>query len=159
MPNLADIVSYSPYTGVFRWRISRGRCAAGAIAGTRGSQGYVYVKVDGKNYLAHRLAWFFTYGKWVDEIDHRNRDRSDNRLANLREATRSQNNSNTSMRSTNTSGLRGVSFDKSRLQWRATITFNGTQKTIGRFATKEAAAAAYLAEARRLMGEFVGDLQ
>jgi hypothetical protein len=52
------------------------------------------ISVNGNAQLAHKVAWFYVYGEWLLEIDHKNRIRSDNRITNLRKATRNQNNMN-----------------------------------------------------------------
>ena len=83
-----DVMDYDPDTGVFRWKASRGARRAGAVAGHLASIGYWYIQVDGRHYLAHRLAWLITNGAFpADQIDHIDGDRANNRLANFREAT------------------------------------------------------------------------
>jgi len=106
-------------------------------------------------YAAHRLAWFYETGEWPsDEIDHKNRGRDDNWFENLREATRSQNVANTALRSTNTSGFKGVSFDRSRGRFLSKIKVNYRTINLGRFDAPEEAHAAYLAAAQKHFGEF-----
>lgn len=87
-------------------------------------------------------------------IDHKNRDRSDNRLANLREASRSQNAWNRGLDRRNTSGHKGVTFVRATGKWRAIIGFKGKFIFLGGYKTKEAAAKAYADAATRLHGEF-----
>lgn len=90
---------------------------------------------------AHRVAWAMFYGEWPqDDIDHINGDRADNRIGNLRVATRSENSRNTKLRCTNSSGRVGVS--QRRGKWRATIRANNRQHELGIFDTFEEAAAA-----------------
>ena len=153
-------LDYDRETGEFRWRWRDGlracdnsRCA-GTVAG-RFSQGYRRIKIDGRNYQAHRLAWLIVAGMWpVDEMDHINLAKDDNRIANLREATHGENHHNTRAYSNNTSGVKNVFWCKREQKWRAPIRHNGKQINLGYFATKEEAAAA-VAEARvRLHGEF-----
>jgi hypothetical protein len=126
----------------------------GDSAGITCPDGRRYVGIDGKRYAAHRLAWFYMTGKWPAEIDHRNCDPLDNRFENLREATRSQNNANMRMRADNSSGKKGVSWDRERNSWKAQISVNGVHKLIGRFPSIEAAAAAYGEAAYKHFGEF-----
>jgi hypothetical protein len=80
-----------------------------------------------------------------DETDHINRDKTDNRFANLRAVTKSENQHNTNLKITNTSGYKGVHYCKTNKKWRAQIMLNNVHKNIGRFSTPEEASAAYLA--------------
>ena len=87
--DLKSLLTYDPDTGEFRWRFSRPRCAKGALAGTASYHGYTVIKINGRSYRAHRLAWLYEYGRWPNgELDHINRRRSDNTIANLREVSR-----------------------------------------------------------------------
>lgn len=154
---LREQLDYNPETGKFFWRISRsGVRAIGSEAGCKSSRtGYVLIGVGGRLYLAHRLAWLMATGKWPDRnIDHINRNKSDNRIANLRQADQQQNIANSPARICSKSGVKGVSWCKSTQMWRATITVNGKQRTLGRYAGIEDAAAAYQQEAIRAFGEF-----
>lgn len=108
------------------------------LAGSLHAGGYVQIRVDGKLYMAHVLAWFYSFERWPDhQIDHVNRVKSDNRLINLRQATPSQNLANTGKRRANTSGFKGVYRHGSG--WRAEI----AHFKLGTYSTREAAAAAY----------------
>lgn len=153
---LREVLNYDPETGVFTWAIQRGnRCPLGGEAGGAATDGYIYIRVDGKLYCAHRLAWLYVNGEWpVGEIDHKNRDRGDNRLCNLREATRTQNQANVGKRSDNTSGFKGVSFHKRKGRWQAQGRVHGRTKFFGYHATPEAASAAYVAATRAIHGDF-----
>lgn len=86
--------------------------------------------------------------------DHINRDGLDNRRSNLRLATQTQQNANTRLRSDNTSGYRGVSWDKVHSKWMADIYAKGRRYHLGRFASAELAARAYDEAAQELFGEF-----
>ncbi len=150
-----DVLNYDAETGIFTWRISRPKARAGCVAGCLDRGGYRLIMVDGKLYKAHRLAWFYSYGVWPeDDIDHVNGDAGDNRLSNLREATRSQNNCNTGKQRNNSSGRKGVYLHRAAGKWAAEIRFNRKREFLGLFYTVEAAAAAYEAAAKRLHGEF-----
>ena len=118
--------------------------------GIKNAYGYLQFWYNKKLYLVHRFVWFLTYGEFAKEIDHKDRDRLNNRIDNLRECTRSQNQSNRVYK--NASGFRGVHANKNK--WAARISYNGKWLHIGTFATKEAAAAAYNAKAKELVGEF-----
>ena len=112
---LKEILSYDPETGVFTWLLTKGRSKAGAVAGSRHSTGYIIIGALGFLIRAHRMAWAFTTGEWpTEEIDHINGVESDNRMANLRQASHQQNLYNTKMRSTNTSGFKGVTKEAGR---------------------------------------------
>ena len=152
---LREALSYDPATGAFTWLRTSKRRATGQNAGCRGPRGYVKIVVDGRSYLAHRLAWAFTQGRWpVGQIDHMNMDRSDNRIANLREADHSTNQANTRIRADNTSGLKGVTFNARASKWQAQIKKNGANTHLGLFDTKEAAHAAYCRAAETMFADF-----
>lgn len=145
---LRERLIYDPVTGVFTWRIKpAGNVSAGAQAGHVNADWYREIRVDGRLYLAHRLAWLYVHGQWpIEELDHRNGIRDDNRIANLREATHKQNGENAARRHDNSSGFIGVSWtDKGRKHWVARIAHNKRRREIGRFSTPEEAYAAYLA--------------
>lgn len=146
-----DQLSYDPGTGVFRWLVSRGRMAqAGDIAGAANDDGYILINIGGRKYGAHRIAWRIVHGKWPDfEIDHINRDPSDNRISNLREATRSQNCVN---RKVVRKGLKGAYPNGNR--WCASIKINGRVRHLGSFATEQEAHSAYANEAKLAHGSF-----
>lgn len=116
------------------------------------NKGYFRIRVDQKLYYAHRLAWLYVYGKWPkEEIDHINSNRLDNRLINLREATRTEN-----LRHKPTpkgiSELKGVT--KARQKWRAQCKVNGITHYLGVHATKEEAHEVYKVFALKHHGQF-----
>lgn len=141
---LREVLDYNPGTGIFTWKVNKGRMQAGSVAGSVTKRGYVRIVVDQQWIMAHRLAWLYSYGEWPDEeIDHKNEIKTDNRIENLRPATRLQNTHNvTVLHRHNTSGFKGVS--KYRHRWRATINNNGKIIVIGDFDTPEEASHAYL---------------
>lgn len=153
---LIALLRYNPETGLFAWLVSRGRTAkAGGVAGGLDKEGYHVIKIDGREYKAHRLAWLYVHGAWPSaEIDHVNRDRADNRWSNLREATETQNSANRSMSSRNTSGVKGACWNKARGKWMGYIMSNGSRRHLGYFTNLEDASAAYAAAARDAWGEF-----
>lgn len=109
---LKEVLYYDQETGRFTWKkqlSSRG--LVGQVAGTVRRDGYVKISVDGEQHYAHRLAWLYVTGSWVQEIDHKNRTPYDNSWTNLRKATTSQNRSNLGIRSNNKTGIRGVRKD------------------------------------------------
>lgn len=103
--------------------------------GFQKSQGYNRLKIDGVLYYEHRLVWLFHYGRWPEgEIDHINGKRADNRIENLREATRVQQNRNMKLFCQNTSGHTGVSWSKHAKKWYARIRVSvGRDKNLGYF--------------------------
>lgn len=134
-------LKYNKDTGEFKWVFKRpGPQREGNVAGTKDASGYIKIWLCGSQHYAHRLAWLVTYGEWPGgEIDHINRDRSDNRLCNLRDVDRAANCANTGMRSDNKSGYRNVIWDKSRDKWLASKKVNGKTKHIGYFNSPEEA--------------------
>ena len=149
------LLAYDPTTGVFTWRDRRGRGAAGTTAGYVNKHGYRRIGIDGRTYAAHHIAWVHTYGSWPQLLDHRNGISDDDRIANLRRATTSQNAANQKRRRDNTSGFKGVSWHKAKGRWCARIGFRGQRKTIGYFDNPLVAHAAYAKAATETFGEFV----
>lgn len=136
---LRATLRYDQETGVFH------RPTTGAIAGSLHSNGYVYIKVAGRRYAAHRLAWLYVHGVWPeDQLDHINRRRGDNRIANLREATGVTNAANRNPRADSKSGYLGVTWYARSGKWQATTRKGGKTRHLGYFDTVAAARAAYL---------------
>jgi hypothetical protein len=108
------------------------RWGAGRVVGTKANDGYVYIRIDGRIRLAHRLIWLYHYGYLPEQtIDHINRVRHDNRLENLREASYQCNLKNGTPRSS-ISGIKGVCWDSIRNRWFAQIAINSKKKNLGR---------------------------
>ena len=141
---LKEILIYDQEAGLFRRKIDVGGAKIGDIAGTDNGDGYLKIRVDGKSYKAHRLAWLYVMGRWPEkDIDHINGVRCDNRIVNLREATRAENKQNTRTANVNNgSGMLGAVRRNDR--WQAKIRVNGKQLHLGTFDTAEDANAAYL---------------
>lgn len=154
------LLDYNAETGKFYWKPRsvdmfssehhankwNGRFAGKEAKKAHGG-GYLQICVLFTNYLAHRLAWFYIYGEWPAEIDHINGDRKDNRLVNLRAASRKVNSRNLKQNVRNTSGFRGVRYKKAANRWVAYIGVNGKFKHVGSFETmREAVAARFRAE-------------
>lgn len=141
-------LDYDPQTGIFRWR--KNGDPAGCVCKTNG---YVLIGLDKRTYKAHRLAWLYVHGAWpCGDIDHINRNRSDNRIANLREATRSQNIANSTWEKPNATGLRGVRFVGKK--WSARIKKEYREIKLGLFDSPEEAHAAYVAATMQHFGDF-----
>lgn len=149
---LRVLVRYDPETGIFT-RIATSRADHLGLRAGRLKNGYSAFSVDGKTFFAHRLAWLYVYGEWPKhQIDHINRDRTDNRIANLRDVTPADNAANAPASRASKTGLRGVYWRSGtrRRPYRAQICRNGKTRSLGHFATPEAAYAAYLAAAAEL---------
>jgi hypothetical protein len=147
---LRELLHYDPETGVFTWRVPRGNVKAGDVAGKFSGDGYRQVCVCGRFYYAHRLAWFYIHGVWPEaEIDHRNRDRSDNRMSNLRPVSRAENKQNSKVYRGNSSGFKGVAWSDRHRAWVARIWSNKRVTHLGRFPSiNDAIAARKAAEAK-----------
>lgn len=141
------LLSYDQVTGKLSWKVARKKCSVGDVAGSYSDpRGYVAVKINYRRYWAHRVCWLLAKGNWpAHQIDHINRDKSDNRLTNLRECTPSENLQNLPRKANNTSGHTGVSFHKQSGKWRAIIVAKGKRFDIGSFATREQAISARIA--------------
>lgn len=160
---LKSLLHYSAETGVFTWCVTRARSGAapaGACAGHVHHSGYRVIKIDQHKYQAHRLAWLYTHGEFPPhDIDHINGLRGDNRIVNLRPATRMQNSMNRDKNKNNTVGYKCVIFRRGAYE--ASTSIGGRRKHVGSFKTIENAVTAQrLAEAIH-WGEFArhgGDL-
>jgi hypothetical protein len=129
-----ELLSYNLDTGIFVWLKSKGAAKKGSTAGSVNSKGYLHIKINGKNYKAHALAWLFVHGEYPScELDHRNRIKIDNWIDNLRLSTRSNNNFNIGLRVDNKSGCTGVSWHISLKLWVATICKNKNRISLGSF--------------------------
>lgn len=165
---LRQLLRYEPETGKLFWR-ERPRDTfaterafktwnarfAGREAFTAENYGYRVGNVDYKLCAAHRVIWAIVHGYWPDEdLDHINCDRADNRLYNLREATRSENLCNRGLSPQNTSGHKGVFFHQQSQKWRAHIKKDGSARHLGCFDTLDDALSARRSAELNLHGEF-----
>lgn len=146
---------YDPEDGLLVRKSRRGRSDAGSVAGTGTKKGYLSVEIDHKGYLAHRLAWLHFYGEFPESaIDHKDRNKQNNRIGNLRLATDSENKQNrVEPQANNQTGLLGVCFHKAAGKWMAQIKLNRIRTYLGLFDSPELAHAAYL-DAKRLKHGF-----
>lgn len=147
---------YEPDTGNFYWKVAfSDKTRVGIIAGGINRQGYHRVRIDGHYYLGHRLAWLLIHKEWpAVEIDHINRVKNDNRLCNLREATHSQNHANTGLRSDNTTGYKGVQWDKQKQKYIAIAFKNKKRIHVGFFDDPKKAHEAYCEKSREIHGDY-----
>ncbi|WGR74304.1 MULTISPECIES: HNH endonuclease signature motif containing protein [unclassified Bradyrhizobium] len=148
-------LSYDSETGQFTWLKVSGKSRVGAIAGTPHAKGYVTIGIKRKQHLAHRLAWAFHYGEWPDrQVDHKNGNKADNRIDNLRLATNQQNHANRGAQKNSTSGVKGVYWFKPQQKWKAQIQVAGKAIVIGYFDKKDDAIAARREAEKQYQGEF-----
>jgi len=149
---LFEYLHYDPATGIFTGRLrGRGMRNYGKPLGAVSPAGYRIIMVDGVLYQASHLAWFYVHGEWPANImDHRDLDKANDRIENLRPATRSQNQGNQRARSNNSSGRKGVSRSVCGKRWQVSI----AREHIGIFDTIEEAADAYRIAAIAKFGEF-----
>lgn len=153
---LREFCSYDAVTGKFmRVKVvtpRQARLVGRPCGGLNVATGYITLHVGGMPQYAHRLAWIYTHGEIPEGfyIDHINGETADNRLANLRLARHKDNIRNSKIRTDNTSGVKGVSWDRSRGQWAASV----GKKHLGRFDTLLDAAAARKSAALAVYGDF-----
>lgn len=144
-----SLLRYEPESGKVFWLRRNGKEAG------HETRGYLSIRVDQKDYMLHRVVWLMVYGAFpLGQIDHKDRDRSNNRITNLREATPAQQGQNQTTRANNTSGIKGVSFDLERDLWLVRIRDNGRRINLGRFAALAEAAEAYRVASEKLHGAF-----
>lgn len=131
---LKELLDYDPETGVFVWRVYRSSNAkAGDIAGSLNKRGYMQISIDDKRYTAHRLVFLYVDGYFPEnEVDHKYRDKLNNRRSDLREVSRRCNLRNKGLQKNNTSGVAGVCWDKSTNKWMVSISIP-KQIHLGRF--------------------------
>jgi hypothetical protein len=141
---LKSVLAYDKDTGVFTWVLSVGRkIKVGGVAGGVNSEGYCKIRINAKQYSAHRLAWLYVHGKWPDsQIDHINGIRADNRIENLRDISPRENQQNGLCH--RNGHLAGTSFRKTRRKWLAHIQVNKKLIHLGYFDTEIEAHQAYI---------------
>jgi hypothetical protein len=160
-PSRSDILArltLDRETGELWWRSDSPLVPArmrGQKAGATRADGYRAIHIGDKPFMAHHIIWYLEHGVWPEYLDHKDRDRSNNRLDNLREANPSKNQWNKGIYRNNTSGAKGVYFDKKRQLWRVWVGANRVKHHVGRFKTLEEARAAYCAKAAELHGDFL----
>lgn len=149
-----DLLSYDESTGIFRWAVKKtGRAVGKENAGATRPDGYIVINIDGRAFRAHRLAWLYVNGHWPEQtIDHINRDKSDNRIANLRLATKAENMANTENRSGKK--ITGVRFVTHANKYMARLGVNGKTVFLGYFLKEEDAQSAYRNARKYHFGEF-----
>lgn len=157
---LKELFRYDPETGEFTRLVhaSSNARAGDVIRGCKAKNGYLTIRADNKLYYAHRLAWLYVHGKWPsanEDIDHINGDRTDNRITNIRRASRTENNRNRRAANKNSqSGHIGIHFSSRHGKWIAHVTVDRKFKSLGYFDTLDQAIAARQAGEARYFGSF-----
>lgn len=139
--------TYDPLTGLLV------RKSTGNAMKTDTTSGHLGVRYRDNMYMIHRLIWKMTYGYDPCELDHINQDKKDNRISNLREVSRSENQRNVSVRKDNTSGVKGISFEPKKKLWRIYVNVGKQRFYKGRFKDKNKAIAALKLHREKLHGE------
>lgn len=147
---LIELFEYDQKSGFFVRKVATGvrkQFAPGTVAGSLDlDSGYVRITINGRPYWAHRLAWYYVHREWPEQdIDHKDRVRHHNWISNLRCVPRSHNLQNqVAPNKASKSGIRGVHWDSSRQKWRAELSVGNKTRLVGRYSSKDEAAAAYL---------------
>lgn len=147
--------AYDPGTGELT-RKDRGHgIRPGRVTAGKNREGYRIVNIKDRLYLTHRLVWVVVHGEWpAADLDHANGDRADNRIANLREATRSLNNANAKRPRHNTSGYKGVIWHAAARKWMAQIKYDKKNHYLGLYEDPVLAHAAYVKAHNDTFGVF-----
>lgn len=160
---LREVLEYDKNTGIFTWKkdIYRGKqtcknilVAKGDRAGCLDRDGYRYIKYNYKKYSEHRLAYMFTYDKIPTFVDHIDGNKQNNKIDNLRECSRVQNGQNRSKMANNTTGYKGVHYDKRYNKYAAQIRNNKRLEWLGYYENSEDAAKAYNNRAVKIFGDY-----
>jgi hypothetical protein len=150
-----ELLAYDPENGSLTWKVDAGTKRAGSIAGCFNVEMYPVVRIRGRLYKLHRIAWLLFYGAWpVNQIDHRDGDKMNLKIGNFRAATCFGNAQNKKLVSYNTSGIKGVSWHRRAGKWVVQITSNGEYRYLGLYSDKKLAAQAYAKAANDLHKEF-----
>lgn len=153
---LHEWFNYEPETGNIYWKKSpKPSIKPGDLVKAKHGCGYLLASVKGKTFLQHRLAWFLYYGEWpYDQVDHIDGDRKNNKLTNLRLASKKENMWNSKGKPNKTSEYKGVSWDRVRNKWAVYIKYDNKVKNVGRFNNEVEAALTYDKWAREKFGKF-----
>lgn len=150
-----DNLTYNRVTGLFKWNKTVGCLNNGDFAGCKKDNGYIEISINNKRYYAHMLAWLICHSYWSENnIDHINGIRDDNRIDNLRIASNAQNQCNRKKPKNNTSGVKGVYWNKQCKKWHARCTVNGINYHIGLFNDIEKAKVAVMRFREKMHKEF-----
>lgn len=153
---IKSILNYNEHTGIFTWIVNKQGIKIGDTAGSFcRNTNYVRIKINGVKYFSHRLAFLYMEGSFPENIvDHINGVRSNNSQRNLRKCTYAENNANRGKTTNNTSGVKGVHWNKHKGMYCARIAFNRKKVELSYFTTLEEAVKAYQEASTRFHGEF-----
>ena len=151
---LREFLCYEPDTGLFRWKFSGRGTEANSVAGSLHSKGYIDVTINKKRFKGHRLAWALYYNQDPGEmqIDHIDKNKSNNKIINLRLASNRENGANSGPQRNNKLGVKGICCEKGK--FKARIKSNGKNYHLGCYDTIEEASDVYCAAAEELYGKF-----
>ncbi|MGG1954323.1 HNH endonuclease [Enterobacter cloacae] len=153
--DIRDLIDYNPETGVLTAKVNFSGRQAGSVIGSQTWQGYYAFSLFGKKCFAHRLAWLLHYGEWPSQpIDHINGIKTDNSIRNLRLCSLSQNQFNKPTQKNNTTGVKGVYWNKRDKRYVASVQFNGKKYSAGHHKDIESAKEAVMKLREKLAGEF-----
>ena len=154
---IKDMLRYENGKLYWRKKVSR-KINVGDEAGTRRkTDGYSQIMINRQVYRTHRLVYLYHFGYTPETLDHINQNPSDNRIENLRPATRAENAYNSKLRSDNISGVKGVTWDKAKKKWVARLFANKTCVNLGRFVELTDAITAVKAARRQHHGMFASE--
>jgi hypothetical protein len=136
---LHKVFNYDPETGILTYKTRSKNFNPGDVANYTVASGYQITRINGIDYLAHRIIYLYMTGKWPELTDHINHNRSDNRWKNLREVSERENALNTSLSKNSSTGINGVALHKPTGKYRAYINIQRKQIHLGLFNTIEEA--------------------
>lgn len=166
---MKEFLQYEAATGKLYWKprdlkwfkdgrsqsIWNARYAGKEAFTATGNHGYKIGRVLNKGYLAHRVIIAIIFGDWPQHmVDHIDGDRTNNKINNLRQSSPSENAANRGIQSNNSSGVKGIFWNKRRSKWQAAISFNGSKKHLGTFDTIDSAKSTYISASLSVHGEF-----
>lgn len=141
--------------GNLHWKENRGcRIKKGMKAGSLDRKGYRQVNVNKKVYKLHRLIYLYHHNHIPKILDHIDGDKLNNKIENLRAASPSESQCNRGLQKNNSSGIKGVYWDKNRKKWEAYCQYQRKKKTLGRYNTKEEAELVAKSYRKIMHGEF-----
>ncbi|EEO0547732.1 endonuclease [Salmonella enterica] len=153
--DIRDLIDYNPENGVLTAKVNFSGSQAGSVIGSQTWQGYYAFSLFGKKCFAHRLAWLLHYGEWPSQpIDHINGIKTDNSIRNLRLCSLSQNQFNKPTQKNNTTGVKGVYWNKRDKRYVASVQFNGKKYSAGHHKDIDSAKEAVMKLREKLAGEF-----
>lgn len=150
-----EYLTYDSGTGKLHQRKKRPRIQVGSLAGCVRPKGYRYIELEGRKYPAHHIVWLLETGKTpTKSLDHIDGNKDNNHISNLREVTNKQNTENRGKQRNNTTGYKGVTYNKRLNKYIAQIQHNSKQMHIGVYPTAHEAHLAYESKAQELFTHY-----